>query len=631
MVMGTRTRWLPLLVLAGLFGTQIAPRASGQANPAWVEVRSAHFVVSSNAAETQARQIAEQFEQIRQVFHDSFARLRVDPPQSVAIIATRDEATMRTWTPDEFEGERHIHPAGVFHSDGEKDYVVMRMDAPGTTAFHTVYHEYTHALLHLNFNHVPLWLGEGLAEFFGNTTFGPQGAWTGTPDKTHLYVLDKNTWLPVETLLGVKEGSAYYTEENPASIFYAESWAMVHYLLLDPKARREQLLNKFVLAWDQSGDQVEAGREAFGELGAFGETLRKYVRARNWSLGVELLAKVGAPQSYAVRNLSPGEVLALRGDVMVHRGLLPQAEAVAKEAVALEPGLPAAHAGLGFFYYRKRDFVAADQEMTKAIELGSKDFLAFYCHGVLLLRDVSATDKATEKARAALEEAARLNPMYAPTFEALTQAYSRSAATQAKALEAARKAVSLDPDEATYRFGLAYVLLNNGRVAEAGEIARKLAESANSPEETRAAHSLLDTVEEEQEWQKESAEQAGSDAGAGDAATEADVVSAGNGAPGRPASSRRQLGPPAWVAVDGTIAAIDCTHSPEVTLTLNLAKGPLSFHARDLQRVGLSGVSEQTTPALDTCKDWVGRRVKIWLRLVQDKDYFGEITKIYFY
>src|SRR6202158_2055007 len=178
----------------------------------WVEVRSAHFVVSSNAAEADARRIAEQFEQIRAVFHNSFGKLRVDPPQPVVILAARDESTMKMLAPDEWEGEEHVHPAGLFHSDGEKDYVVMRLDAQGTSAFHTIYHEYTHALLHMNYNRVPLWLNEGLAEFFGNSTLSGKDVTTGTADKTHLYVLSKSELLPVETLLQVKENSPYYNE-----------------------------------------------------------------------------------------------------------------------------------------------------------------------------------------------------------------------------------------------------------------------------------------------------------------------------------------------------------------------------------------------------------------------------------
>jgi tetratricopeptide (TPR) repeat protein len=623
-----------LILVAYLCGSVRAEhfdsRAQNRADE-WTEVRSAHFVVASNAGEIEAKRIAGQFEQIRSVFRGAFPKLRVDPPQPIVIVAARDEATMKVLTPDEWEGEGRVHPAGLFHSDEEKDYVVLRLDAEGTTAFHTIFHEYTHVLLHLNFKQLPTWLSEGLAEFFGNSTVGDKGVLTGTADKTHLYFLSKNEWLPMRTLLGVGESSPYYNEKNPASIFYAESWAAVHYLLLDPGARREQLLNKFFVAWEQSGDQVAAGREAFGDLKQFGATVQKYVRSRDWRVGVALPAQESATGSYVARNLTPGEVLALRSDLLLHRGLLAQAEPIAKQAVELEPNLAAAHETLGFFYFRDSDFAAADEEMSKAIEMGSTDFLAFYSHGVLLLRDLSATEDTTKKARAALENAARLNPGYPPTFEALTQAYSRSAETQAKALEAAQTAVRLDPDARTYRFGLAYALLNNGRAADAGGVAQRLLTSSATEEDKRAARRLLDTVEEEQQWQKESEEQASADGQHAEdvpktgGALHADVAAV------HPATSRRQLGPPDWMAVDGAIAAIDCSHSPEVVMTLNLAKGPLSFHAGDFRRVGVSGVSAVTTPGLESCKQWAGRRVKVWFRLVQDQDYLGEISKIYFY
>ena len=103
----------------------------------WVEVQTAHFVVASDAGEGAARGVATDFEQIRALFHATFPELRVDPPQPIRIVVTRDEAAMRVITPDEWGGPEHVHPSGVFHSDGEKDYIVLRLDAEGTTAFHT--------------------------------------------------------------------------------------------------------------------------------------------------------------------------------------------------------------------------------------------------------------------------------------------------------------------------------------------------------------------------------------------------------------------------------------------------------------------------------------------------------------
>jgi tetratricopeptide (TPR) repeat protein len=599
------------------------------AGPAWAEVKSAHFVVESNASEGEARGVAEDFEQIRSLFHSTFPELRVDPAQPIVILAARDEATMRMLAPEEWGAEGHIRPAGLFHSDGEKDYVVLRLDAQGTTAYHTVYHEYTHALMHLNFSRIPLWLSEGVAEFFGNSTLGAGEARTGTLDKTHLYILSKNAWMPMETLLDVRENSAYYNEKNPASVFYAESWAVVHYLLLDPEARRKQLLKKFLVDWNLSADRVGAGQAAFGDLGRFGEEVKRYVRQANWRVGVVLPAQARSAGDFSVRTLAPAEVLALRGDFFVHRKRMDAARPLLQQAVELGPELAGTHEALGLYDFRDSDFVAADEEMSKAIALGSASFMAFYCHGALLLRDLSDTGESTKNARVALENAARLDPMYAPTFEALTQVYSRSAETQPKALEAAETAVRLDPDSRSYKTNLAYVLLNNRRAEEARDIAERLENSADSLEENRAARSILGAIEEEEEWEKESAEESLERLRVnGPAVTTGpdlspDVV--------HPAISRRQLGPPEWMAVEGAIGATDCARSPEVTLTLNLPKGAMDFHAADFGRVGVSGMSAEAVPGLETCKQWSGRRVKVWFRLAPGKDYAGEIIRIYFY
>jgi hypothetical protein len=195
-----------LLPIFSSLGAAAFARAAD--TPNWEEVRSEHFVVASNAGEREARRIAEQFEQARSLFHSAFPNLRVDPPQIISIVAARDEATTRLFTPPgDWEGADHIHPAGLFHSDGEKDYVILRLDAEGTTAFHTVYHEYTHALLHLNFKKLPLWLSEGLAEFVANTVPGDKDTPASTPDGASRYVLSKNEWLPMRVLF---EATANY-------------------------------------------------------------------------------------------------------------------------------------------------------------------------------------------------------------------------------------------------------------------------------------------------------------------------------------------------------------------------------------------------------------------------------------
>jgi tetratricopeptide (TPR) repeat protein len=616
-------------------GEQRGSRAETHADT-WVEVQSAHFVVASNAGEAEARRIAAEFERVRSIFHAAFPKFRVDPAQPIVILAARDEITMKTIAPDEWEGDRHIRPAGLFHSDGEKDYVVLRLDAEGTTAFHTIYHEYTHALLFLNFSRLPLWLGEGLAEFFGNSVIGDNDVHTGTADRAHLLMLSKGEWLPMSTLLGVTRDSPDYNEKNPASIFYAESWAVAHFLLLDPAARHDQLLNKYLAAWGRSNNEIAAGQQAFGDLDRFGQTIKKYVQTADWRVGIVVPAKVDAAGTFTARALSQGEVLALRGDFLIHRKQFEAAEPLLEEAVKVSPGVPRTHDALGLFEFRSGNFEDAEEELTRAVKLGSRDFMTFYCLGVLKLRSLAANDEATHEAMAALEHAAQLNPRYAPTFEALTQAYSRSSATQSKALQAAKTTVELDPDSRSYKFGLAYVLLNSGHALEASDVAQKLLATASTEEETATAKRLVATIDEEKEWEHESSDEGEMSGGNGSATADpkddaAAAATSPKASPAPSATAKRQLPTPEWMALDGEITSMACERSPEITITLTLPNGPMSFHAADFRRVGVSATSEAGVPGLETCSAWTGRRVKVWFRWVQGKDWVGEITKVYFF
>ena len=64
----------------------------------------------------------------------------------------------------------------------------------------------------------------------------------GTEREQHSY-LRQQRLLPLTTLLKVDHNSPYYHEDNKGSVFYAESWALVHYLEItdfDNKTNRLQ-------------------------------------------------------------------------------------------------------------------------------------------------------------------------------------------------------------------------------------------------------------------------------------------------------------------------------------------------------------------------------------------------------
>ena len=77
---------------------------------------------------------------------------------------------------------------------------------------------------------MPLWLSEGIAEFYQNTEILDDRVRLGKGDPYLQSVLEHNALLPLSTLFSVDPHSPYYHEENKGSIFYAQSWALTHYL-----------------------------------------------------------------------------------------------------------------------------------------------------------------------------------------------------------------------------------------------------------------------------------------------------------------------------------------------------------------------------------------------------------------
>jgi hypothetical protein len=95
-------------------------------------------------------------------------------------------------------------------------------------------HEATHALLHVALGDLPLWLDEGLAEYFE----GPEGRYGRNPEHLSRLPQDRTSgWTPDLARLETHKNVAQMAPRD-----YRESWAWVHYLLNHSNATRAALL-----------------------------------------------------------------------------------------------------------------------------------------------------------------------------------------------------------------------------------------------------------------------------------------------------------------------------------------------------------------------------------------------------
>src|ERR1700731_4673342 len=226
---------LRLLLTCALVGT-LANASLAENRRAWIEVRSPNFIVVTNANEHQGRRTAYQFEMIRAVFRDFFGQTGKSQEPPITIVAAKDEKTMRALLPEFWERKGSAHPAGIYlnTADTGANYVAFQLDLilnqDAYEPFEPVYHEYVHYLTRRMIAHWPLWVVEGLAELYGNIRIENDQLFVGAPSTSHLMYLQQTALLPLHSLFDADSSSPYYNEQSKASIFYAESWALVHYL-----------------------------------------------------------------------------------------------------------------------------------------------------------------------------------------------------------------------------------------------------------------------------------------------------------------------------------------------------------------------------------------------------------------
>lgn len=130
-------------------------------------------------------------------------------------------------------------------------------------------HEFTHGLLHASLEAVPLWLDEGLAEYFEVVGDGPGQV---NPDYAHLLMTSvQNGWRPdlerLETLEAVKE-----MQRSD----YRESWAWTHWMLHGSDEGREVLLS-YLRELRTNPNPGKLSTRLFAEVPAADERLLSYV------------------------------------------------------------------------------------------------------------------------------------------------------------------------------------------------------------------------------------------------------------------------------------------------------------------------------------------------------------------
>jgi tetratricopeptide (TPR) repeat protein len=641
-----------LLLVAKNVGSSPSP---ADKSDTWTEVASPHFTVLSNDGERTARRIAQQFEQIRLVYSKALSRnVRLDPSIPIQIIASRNEKSLSEIIPEYWAQKGHMHPAGLFVPSPEKNYIALRTDVEGEFPYLTVYHEYVHLIIELNFQHIPVWLNEGYATFLDSATLQGKSGRLGQPNQSELYVLQQTKLLPLDLLFSVGHDSPYYNEAEKTNVFYAESWALTHYLMTDPARQKALQLGKYINLVENGDDPVEAARSAFGDLGQLKKELDSYVSRTSYTMyGVEL-PESADPKTFSSRLVPAAEADATLGEFDVSRGALQTARPKIEEAIKLDPNLALVQESMGLLLFREDKHDEAQKYLSRAVALDSKSALAYYLDGMLLVSGGSTAHDPAE-AQAALEKAVALNPELAPAWDSLAFLYTANPENWNKALSASEHAVKAMPGDPGYRLNMAAVLLRMGKFEQARPVVQAVAKSADRTWSSRA-ETLLAQIDQAQQFRTNNGDRTARAAPSETAAAAVNSVNASDPERPAPVMRRRAQSDPApegasdsvsakttapaesstaarathSYSMKGTIAAVVCSNAPQMQLTLQATGIEMHLHTADIAKIEVrldTGHPPATTPP---CAQFAGKKAKISYQLASQKPWNGEIVSVEF-
>lgn len=146
----------------------------------------------------------------------------------------------------EFDAYRSMHPSIMAYYEIASNHIVLCQESPLADSrpdlaigqlLSTIAHEGAHQILHnigvqQRLSVWPIWLSEGLAEFFAPTSFGNRNRWKGAGDVNDLRMFELETFLQTQFIKGF-DGSTiqdFVVAPTLDSTGYAGAWGMVHYL-----------------------------------------------------------------------------------------------------------------------------------------------------------------------------------------------------------------------------------------------------------------------------------------------------------------------------------------------------------------------------------------------------------------
>jgi hypothetical protein len=617
----------------------------------WLEIHSTHFTVITDAGEKKGKEVALRFEQMRAVFAILLMKERLNEPVPLTILAFKNDrdyyqtAPLRQGSP--------ISVPGFFVPGEDQNFFVLNLFEE--ESWRAVSHDFAHLLLNYNYPPVEGWFDEGLAEYFGSIRLDNKQYEIGgdpelnnvptqdllenqkearNPPKSLTELLGGQVWLALPDLLTMKHDTSTYVEATHHTLFYAQSWMTVHYLLHEKKL--PETGTYFELVENQHIPVDEALKKAYGVTPAqFDQAVKDYFHSLtplftaldaskqpspppNPPQVYRFPAPVGPNDStITAKPLRENDARAIAAEVRIRIPERRNAGLQELQTLATTPdvtvsgkvedkkekkddqenaplvavvGNEIAHRALAWDHLQHGEFDTAAEELSDAAVLNQRDtWIRFYL-AVLKYRiaqakhtDIQGLPNMMQDLRVVLE----WYPEFADAYDLMAMARKVGGGTVA-AMQAERAAMQLAPRNQEYIFHLAEIYVEAKKWEAARALLDRLKTSPN-PQVAAEARELSGRLANEQKYGLSTASTAPKLSPQSSPFDVLEQDAAKRAAAEKAAQNAGAADTRAAKFIQGRLVGVDCSQSPAAVLTVVAGGTVLKLRTADYKSLLLIG------------------------------------------
>ena len=495
-----------------LFCLFLSLPASILGSDVWRRFHSANFTVVGDADEKELPRAAARLEQFHQTFRELFPNGKFNQAP-ITVVVFKNEQELKSFQPIYADGKAKDSTPNYFLAGDAANFIVLSADGNQKLQFQSILHDYVHFMLNKNFGRavIPPWVNEGLAEYY--QTFHletDETARLGEAPEASLRLLKEQTLIPLERFFALD----YYTLRNQGNhgknIFYAESWALFHYLQESRKGALREQLKTFLNSLLENQPTASAFEKAFQtNFAAMDKELKSYVAQPLFNGRiVTIKGSVNSKSQLQSEPLTESEAITYQGDLLLNLNRLNEAADLLRRAIALDSKNALANAALGATLARQNKFDQARLFFEKSVSLAPQNFLPYFYYADALGR-AAVTDEnfvrpfsaeTTARMDELLEQAIELNPDFAGAYRlsAFVEFANNSDLNDAAAK--LKKALWLEPGNEFYALDLGRIYYRQEKFDEARVLARRVfafSEEARTRADAQVLLSNVNSLEEQ--------------------------------------------------------------------------------------------------------------------------------------